>query len=194
MLGARASGPCLARGGVGLAWRAGVGLAWYQPKPSLGPPPPRETKRSKGIAYVLFQIPEDAVKAHAALDMTSFQVPSGRDVNVGVTLLPYVLLSFPPSDPLPSLVDTSSMSLPRRGPGTSAAHPSRQETPSRPHGDGGIDGGGRRRLQVRSGSRSRSRSVPLIPTEISLSTRAGRSVKRRRRRTRGTAAHGTRCS
>lgn len=34
----------------------------------------RETKRSKGIAYVLFQIPEDAVRAHAELDMTTFQV------------------------------------------------------------------------------------------------------------------------
>ena len=36
--------------------------------------PCRETKRSKGIAYVLFQIPEDAVRAHAELDMTTFQV------------------------------------------------------------------------------------------------------------------------
>lgn len=43
----------------------------------------RETKRSKGIAYILFQIPEDAVKAHASLDMTSFQV-GGRPGIKGV--------------------------------------------------------------------------------------------------------------
>jgi multiple RNA-binding domain-containing protein 1 len=33
----------------------------------------RETKRSKGIAYVKFQVPEDALAALRALDMTPFQ-------------------------------------------------------------------------------------------------------------------------
>ncbi|GAX79039.1 hypothetical protein CEUSTIGMA_g6479.t1 [Chlamydomonas eustigma] len=33
----------------------------------------KDTKKSKGIAYILYQIPEDAVKAHASLDMTIFQ-------------------------------------------------------------------------------------------------------------------------
>ncbi len=46
--------------------------------PDMCPHTCRESKRSKGIAYVLFQIPEDAVKAHAELDMTIFQV-GGRD-------------------------------------------------------------------------------------------------------------------
>ena len=47
---------------------------------SPNPTHPRETKRSKGIAYVLFQIPEDAVKAQEALDMTTFQVRGGPGV------------------------------------------------------------------------------------------------------------------
>ncbi len=38
----------------------------------------RETKRSKGVAYVQFQIPEDAVKAAQQLDGTIFQVGSGQ--------------------------------------------------------------------------------------------------------------------
>lgn len=33
----------------------------------------RETKKSKGIAYVRYQIPEDAVKAFHDLDMSVFQ-------------------------------------------------------------------------------------------------------------------------
>lgn len=38
----------------------------------------RETKRSKGIAYILFKIPEDAVRASKELDMTIFQVREGN--------------------------------------------------------------------------------------------------------------------
>jgi hypothetical protein len=38
---------------------------------------PRETKKSKGIAYVKFTLPEDAVAAFKALDMTPLQVPPG---------------------------------------------------------------------------------------------------------------------
>lgn len=34
----------------------------------------RESKRSKGIAYILFAVPEDALKAAQALDGTIFQV------------------------------------------------------------------------------------------------------------------------
>lgn len=40
----------------------------------------RETKRSKGVAYVQFQIPEDAVKAAQQLDGTIFQVGHDRCV------------------------------------------------------------------------------------------------------------------
>lgn len=57
------------------------GLAWLTRLPLPPPPTPstsrraalRETKRSKGIAYVQFQVPEDAVRAAQQLDGTIFQ-------------------------------------------------------------------------------------------------------------------------
>jgi len=33
----------------------------------------RDTKRSRGIAYIKFVLPDDAVAAYRALDMTAFQ-------------------------------------------------------------------------------------------------------------------------
>jgi hypothetical protein len=39
----------------------------------------RETKKSKGLAYILYLLPDDAVKAYRELDGQIFQVGRGRD-------------------------------------------------------------------------------------------------------------------
>jgi multiple RNA-binding domain-containing protein 1 len=45
----------------------------------------RETRKSKGIAYVMFMMPEDAMRAAAALDATDFQ---GRLLHILPAKLP----------------------------------------------------------------------------------------------------------